>query len=103
MNIKSSKSRINYEPNSWNKQECEYKCNNIDNQDKIENPRESKNEGFKTYNEKINNIKIRQRSLTFNDYYSQARQFFISQTKIEQQHIIDALTFELSKVKKRRN
>jgi len=39
---KSSKGRINYEPNSWNKEECEYKCNNINNQDKIENPRESK-------------------------------------------------------------
>ncbi|HBP67753.1 MAG TPA: hypothetical protein DD717_05925, partial [Alcanivorax sp.] len=32
------------------------------------------------------------------DHYSQARQFFISQTEVEQDHITDALVFELSKV-----
>jgi catalase len=30
-------------------------------------------------------------------HYSQARQFFISQTQVEQQHVIDAFVFELSK------
>ena len=34
---------------------------------------------------------------SFADHYSQARQFFISQTPIEQKHIGDALVFELSK------
>ena len=34
---------------------------------------------------------------SFADHYSQARQFYISQTEIEQEHIADALTFELSK------
>lgn len=33
------------------------------------------------------------------DHYSQAQQFYISQTKVEQQHLAAALTFELSKVK----
>jgi catalase len=33
-------------------------------------------------------------------FYSQARLFFISQTPIEQKHIADALTFELSKVER---
>ena len=42
--------------------------------------------------------KIRARSETFADHYSQARQFYISQTEIEQTHIANALTFELSKV-----
>ncbi len=32
------------------------------------------------------------------DHYSQARQFYLSQTKIEQIHIRNAFTFELSKV-----
>ena len=35
----------------------------------------------------------------FADHYSQAHQFFISQTMAEQAHIVAALTFELSKVK----
>ena len=34
----------------------------------------------------------------FADHYSQARQFYISQTEVEQTHIADAFVFELSKV-----
>lgn len=44
--------------------------------------------------------KQRVRSETFSDHYSQARQFYISQTGIEQQHIADAFVFELSKVER---
>ena len=43
--------------------------------------------------------KRRLRAESFADHYSQARQFFISQTRGEQHHIAAALTFELSKVK----
>ena len=42
--------------------------------------------------------KLRVRSESFADHYSQARQFYISQTPIEQTHIADSFTFELSKV-----
>lgn len=42
--------------------------------------------------------KLRQRSDTFNDHYSQARQFYRSQTAPEQRHISMALAFELGKV-----
>ena len=42
---------------------------------------------------------VRLRPESFADHYSQARQFFISQTAVEQRHIVDALVFELSKVK----
>jgi catalase len=42
--------------------------------------------------------KLRVRSPTFADHYSQARQFFFSQTEPEQNHIIAAFVFELSKV-----
>ena len=41
---------------------------------------------------------MRLRPESFADHYSQARQFFISQTVVEQKHIAMALTFELSKV-----
>lgn len=41
--------------------------------------------------------KRRLRPESFADHYSQARQFFVSQSEVEQQHIIDAFTFELSK------
>ncbi len=42
--------------------------------------------------------KIRQRSPSFGEYYAQPRLFWLSQTPIEQQHIIDGFSFELSKV-----
>jgi len=42
--------------------------------------------------------KIRRRSPTFADYYSQPRLFWLSQTKTEQAHIAEAFAFELGKV-----
>ncbi len=42
--------------------------------------------------------KGRIRAETFADHYSQARQFYLSQTAYEQAHIASALVFELSKV-----
>ena len=42
--------------------------------------------------------KSRVRPESFADHYSQARQFFLSQSKYEQAHIASALVFELSKV-----
>ena len=42
--------------------------------------------------------KLRVRSPTFADHFSQARQFFFSQTEPEQNHIVAAFIFELSKV-----
>ena len=54
--------------------------------------------GFASYAEKIDASKIRQRSKSFFDHFSQARLFFNSQSEPEQNHIIDALSFELGKV-----
>jgi catalase len=54
--------------------------------------------GFVSHNERIEAHKIRARSESFNDHFSQAALFFNSQTAIEQTHIIKALRFELSKV-----
>ncbi|MBC7505342.1 MAG: catalase, partial [Sandarakinorhabdus sp.] len=61
-------------------------------------PRESHTQGFRSFATPLEGSKQRERSATFADHYSQARQFFHSQTEPEQDHIIAALIFELSKV-----
>jgi len=61
-------------------------------------PRENHTTGFSSYPEKFHGDKLRIRPELFGDHYSQARQFYISQTPVEQGHIADALVFELSKV-----
>ena len=82
MAMHNPKGRVNYEPNSWTDG----------------GPRESPTLGYQSYPEEMQGPKARARSETFADHYSQARQFYISQTEIEQRHIGNALTFELSKV-----
>lgn len=54
--------------------------------------------GFASFNERIDAKKIRDRSESFSDHFSQATLFFKSQTPVEQGHIIKALRFELGKV-----
>jgi catalase len=61
-------------------------------------PRENRERGFKSFPSPQSGTKQRERSATFADHYSQARQFFLSQKEPEQNHIVAALTFELSKV-----
>ncbi len=56
--------------------------------------------GFVSHAERIDAVKVRSRSKSFSDHFSQATMFFNSQSKPEKQHIIDALTFELGKVEK---
>ena len=55
--------------------------------------------GFTSYAERIDAKKIRARSASFFDHFSQAKLFFNSQSKPEKEHIINALTFELGKLK----
>lgn len=81
MAMMNPKGRVNYEPNSL-----------------MVGPRECPTKGFKSYPEKRSGEKLRERSEKFSDHYSQARQFYLSQTPVEQKHIADALIFELSKV-----
>jgi catalase len=78
------KGRVNYEPNSWG--------------GAAGGPREGPETGFTSYPAEEQGEKLRVRSETFADHYSQARQFYLSQTPIEQAHIAAAFTFELSKV-----
>jgi catalase len=75
--------RANYEPNSWRAGEG--------------GPREDPVTGFHSYPAEEGGPKRRLRPESFADHYSQARQFYISQTRPEQQHIGDAFVFELSK------
>jgi catalase len=76
--------RANYEPNSWGPN--------------IGGPREAPDGGFSSYPAEEQGTKLRIRAEKFADHYSQARQFYISQTKVEQNHIAEAFVFELSKV-----
>ncbi len=82
MAMRNPVGRANYEPNSWGA---------------AGGPRENPQRGFVSFTEEVDGPKQRVRSETFADHYSQARQFYISQTPIEQTHIANALVFELSK------
>ncbi|WP_452223491.1 catalase [Lacinutrix chionoecetis] len=53
--------------------------------------------GFTSYEERIDAKKIRTRSESFNDHFSQPALFYRSLAKWEQQHVADAYTFELGK------
>jgi len=82
MAMRNPVGRVNYQPNSWN-----------------QGPRESPVQGYRHFPAEEQGAKVRLRPESFADHYSQARQFFISQSEGEQDHIAAALTFELSKVK----
>jgi catalase len=86
MAIVNPKGRVNYEPNSWGGADG--------------GPRECHETGFRSFPAEETGRKVRERSESFADHYSQARQFYVSQTKPEQGHIAAALIFELSKVEK---
>jgi catalase len=79
------KGRVNYEPNSWGGAQG--------------GPREDPQRGFHSFPAEEQGKKQRIRPESFADHYSQARQFYISQTGVEQKHLAEALIFELSKVK----
>ena len=82
MAMKNPVGRANYEPNSWGENG---------------GPRECPERGYPHFPSREEGDKLQVRPESFADHYSQARQFFVSQTPIEQKHIGDALTFELSK------
>jgi len=81
MAMRNPVGRANYQPNSWG-----------------EGPRPDPTRGFRSFAAQEDGQKVRLRPESFADHYSQARQFYLSQTAVEQNHIAMALTFELSKV-----
>src|SRR4051794_18960419 len=80
MAITNATTRVNYEPNSWG------------------GPREDPARGFVPHPEEQAGAKRRLRPESFADHYSQARQFYVSQTDVERRHIAGGFIFELSKV-----
>lgn len=81
MAMRNPVGKVNYQPNSFGV-----------------GPRESPTKGYRHFPAEEQGTKARLRPESFADHYSQARQFYISQTPPEQRHIAAALTFELSKV-----
>jgi catalase len=61
-------------------------------------PRQAPHRGLSTFDEPTDGNKLRVRPESFADHFSQAHQFFYSQTEPEQNHIVSAFIFELSKV-----
>jgi catalase len=82
MQMAQSAGRVAYEPNSLSE----------------DSPRETPAHGFHSAAVTETGKKGRIRAESFADHYSQARQFYLSQTAYEQAHIASALVFELSKV-----
>ncbi|WP_111671038.1 catalase [Algoriphagus litoralis] len=56
------------------------------------------NGGFTHYAERIDAHKVRERSPSFRDHFSQAKLFYNSQSEYEKGHILAAFLFELGKV-----
>ena len=56
--------------------------------------------GYEHYQEKIDARKIQARAESFKDHFSQATAFYKSLSEVEQDHIKNAFSFELSKVKR---
>jgi catalase len=82
MQMSLQKGRANYQPNSI----------------QPDSPRQDPRRGLASYAEPLQGNKLRIRAESFADHFSQARQFFYSQTEPEQNHIVSAFIFELSKV-----
>ncbi|MEO8572477.1 MAG: catalase HPII [Pyrinomonadaceae bacterium] len=57
-----------------------------------------KDGGFNSFEERIDTKKVRGRSPSFHDHFSQATLFYNSQSPAEKRHLINALRFELGKV-----
>jgi catalase len=81
MQMRVDKGRVNYEPASIGP-----------------TLRESPELGFQSTAAPVSGPKVRARSPSFADHYSQARQFWASMTEPEQRHIVSAFGFELGKV-----
>jgi catalase len=82
MQMSLQRGRANYSPNSLQE----------------DSPRQDPHRGLTSFAEPLAGNKQRIRAESFADHFSQARQFFYSQTEAEQNHIVSAFTFELSKV-----
>ena len=74
--------RVAYEPNSLGGG-CPFQAGSL---------------GFRSFPEPIRDDKLRGKPEKFADHYTQAALFYSSQTPVEQNHIVEAFRFELTKV-----
>jgi catalase len=76
--------RVNYEPNSLNQG----------------HPRQAtmQEHGFVSYPEATEGHKVRERSESFGDHFTQATLFWNSLSEVEKTHLVEAIHFELGKV-----
>ncbi|MDY7063671.1 Catalase HPII [Pseudomonas extremaustralis] len=77
-----------------------YEPNSIDGGWPKETPPAAQDGGFETYYERVDANKVRERSESFGDHFSQATLFFNSMSHHEKEHIIAAYSFELGKVER---
>lgn len=82
MQMFPQKGRVSYSPSSL----------------EADTPRQDPHQGFTSFKAHESGDKLRVRAASFADHFSQALLFFNSQTVPEQNHIISAFIFELSKV-----
>ncbi len=82
MTMLPQKGRVSYSPSSL----------------EVDSPRPDPANGFHSFKATEQGDKLRIRAESFGDHFSQALMFFNSQTEPEQNHIISAFIFELSKV-----
>ncbi len=87
MAMRNPRGRANYEPNSWPGEPAVRA--------------KTRRAASRRYPEEEAGTKRRLRPESFADHYSQARQFYISQTEVERRHIADAFVFELSKCERK--
>jgi catalase len=85
MQTSPQKGRVNYSPSSL----------------EPDTARQDPHRGLTSFAEPMDGQKLRVRAESFADHFSQAHLFFYSQTETEQNHIISAFIFELSKVETR--
>jgi catalase len=77
-----------------------YEPNSIDGGWPKETPPSDRDGGFESHPERIDGNKIRARSPSFADHFSQATLFWNSQSDAEKDHIVGAYSFELGKVER---
>lgn len=92
--------RDGYHQRAIHRGQASYEPNSIDNNWPTETTPAASNGGFESYAERIDGRKIRERSPSFSDHFTQARLYYRSLTPYEQRHVVNAYVFELSKVQR---
>ncbi|WP_273127240.1 catalase [Bacillus weihaiensis] len=88
--------RDGYGRHTINRGQVSYHKNSLANN--TPEPASEKEGGYVHYQEKVEGHKVRARSESFKDHFSQATLFWNSMSQPEKEHIIQAFSFELGKV-----